>query len=194
MWLALLAGFAVMHRAAALGARAAAREARLSSALPLSRDRQVRALAEAKAAYGFDTILVSREALEREGLREIRERADEVLKTTRTLVTVSYGGAGDISALRYTPFGATAVDDHTTIYDTVPFAVRFTNKTVLTLNQLQPVIVDRQAKTIVFAVSSTPATFEQQAALTLDLPELTLKSTSATTVTTSGNAVTLQLH
>lgn len=166
----------------------------LAKALPSSKDRHLRLLAEAKAAYGFDTILVNREALEAEGRRAIRERADEILKTTRTLVTVSYAGAGDITALRYTPFGATGVDDHTTIYETVPFAVRFTNKSVLTLKQAQPVIVDRQARTITFAVSSAPAMFEGKAAPALDLPELTLNAAGGATVTTSGNRVTIELH
>jgi hypothetical protein len=161
----------------------------LAEALPLSDDRRARLAAQAKAGYGYDSILVNREALEVEGRRAIQQRVDEILNTSRTLVTVSYAAAGDITGLRYTPFGMTAVDDHTTMYDLVPFAVRFANKTVLTLKSVLPVIVDRQARTVTFAVSTAASAFEGNAASALDLPELTLVAPAATTIRVSGNRV-----
>ena len=166
----------------------------LAKALPLSDGRRATLAAQAKAAYGYDSILVNRQALEAEGRRAIQQRADEILNTSRTLVTVSYAGAGDITGMRYTPFGMTALNDHTTMYDLVPFAVRFTNKAVLNMKSVVPVIVDRQAKTITFAISTVATAFDGKSASALDLPELTLTASAATTVTVSGNKVSIELR
>jgi len=166
----------------------------LAKALPLSDDRRATLAAQAKAAYGYDSILIHRQSLEAEGRRVIQQRVDEILETPRTLVTVRYGGAGDITGMRFTPFGMTAVNDHTTMYDLVPFAVRFTNKVVLTLKSVQPVIVDRQAKTVTFAISTAATAFEGKGASALDVPELMLTVSAATTITVFGNKVTIDLR
>lgn len=166
----------------------------LAKALPLSDARRAALAAQAKAEYGYDSILVNRQTLEAEGRRAVQKRMDEILETSRTLVTVSYAGAGDITAMRYTPFGMTAVNDHTTMYDLVPFAVRFTNKVVLNLKSVVPVIVDREARTVTFAISTAATAFNGKAGSALDLPDLTLTASAATTITVSGNKVSIELR
>lgn len=166
----------------------------LGQALPLTAERRAALAAQAKATYAYDSILVNRRALEAEGRRAIQQRADEILNTARTLVVVSYAGAGDITGMRYTPFGMTAVNDHATIYDLVPFAVRFTNKAVLTLKTVVPVIVDRQAKTVTFAIATAATAFDGKSAAALDVAELTMSASAMSTITVSGNKVTIELR
>lgn len=166
----------------------------LDGALHLSNDRRASLVAQAKSEYGYDSVFVNRQALEREGRLLIQKRVDAILNTPRTLVTISYAGAGDINGMGYTPFGVTAVDDHTAIYDLVPVAMRFTNKVVLRMKSVVPLIVDRQAKTVTFAVSSAPALFEGKGPAGLDLPELSLGASPATTITVSGSKVRIELR
>lgn len=166
----------------------------LGKALPLSADQQAALVSKAKAEYGYDTTLVNRLAMEAQGRRDIQDRLDAILNTTQTLVTVNYAAAGAITGLRYTPFGAMAVNDHTTIYDLVPFAVRFANKAVLILNSVRPVVVDRQAKTITFAISTSATAFDGKDVASIKIPELTLTASTDTRITVAGNRVAIELR
>lgn len=166
----------------------------LAEAIPMSADRRAALVAQARSRYGYDSILVNRQAFEREGRRLIQQRVDAIVNTPTTLVTISYGGAGDINGMSYTPFGITAVDDHTAIYDLVPIAMRFTNRVVLRLKSVVPVLIDRQAKTVTFAVSSAASLFEGEGAAGLDLPELTLSASPGTTIAVSANRVRIELR
>jgi len=70
----------------------------------------------------------------------------------------------------------TAANNHKTMYDVVPFAVRFTNKVIVTLKSVQPVIVDRQAKTDTFAISTAATAFDGKGASAFDVPSLLVKT------------------
>ena len=166
----------------------------LALAIPLPDERRAALVTQTKAEYGYDTIFVNRQVFEREGRRLIRERVDAILSSSRTLVTISYGGAGEITGMGYTPFGVTAVDDQTAIYDLVPIAIRFGNGVVLRMKDVVPVLIDRQARTVTFAISSAPALFEGRSASALDLPELTLDGSPRTTIAVSGNRVRVELR
>ena len=96
--------------------------------------------------------------------------------------------------MSYTPFGVTAVNDHTAIYDLVPVAMRFANRVVLRLKSTVPVLIDRQAKTVTFAVATAPSSFEGKGASGLALPELSLTASPATTISVAGNKVTIELR
>jgi hypothetical protein len=166
----------------------------LAGAIPMSADRRANLVAQAKAEYGFDSILVNRQAFEKEGRRIIQSRVDSIVNTTQTLVTISYAAAGDITGLGYTPFGVTAVNDHTAIYDLVPVAVRFRNRVILRMKSTVPVVIDREAKTVTFAIASAPALFEGKSAAGIDIAELTLGGSPATTISVSGNKVKIELR
>lgn len=166
----------------------------LDTALHLSADRRTQLIAQAKNEYGYDTVLVNRQALETEGRRLVQQKVDAILNTQRTLVTIDYAGAGDINAMSYTPFGITAVDEHTAIYDLVPIAIQFRNRVVLRMKVVTPLLIDRQAKTVTFAVSSAPSLFEGKAASALDLSDLSLTASPNTTISVSGNKVRIQLR
>jgi hypothetical protein len=87
----------------------------LAAAVPMSPDQRASLVSQAKAEYGFDSIFVNRQAFQKEGQRIIQSRVDSMVNTTQTLVTISYAAAGDITGMGYTPFGVTAVNDHTAI-------------------------------------------------------------------------------
>lgn len=166
----------------------------LNDAIPHSADRRDALVRQAQLEYGYDTIFVNRQSLEHEGRRLIQQRVEEILSSSKTLVTVSYGVAGDITGMGYTPFGVTAVDNHSVIYDLVPIAMRFSNGVVLRMKSVVPVLIDRQAKTVVFAVASPAALFEGKGPAGLDLPELTLDGSPATTIAVTGHKVRIELR
>lgn len=166
----------------------------LAAAIPLSADQRANIVSRAKAEYGYDSIFVNRQAFQQEGQRIIQGRVDSIVNTTRTLVTISYAAAGDITGMGYTPFGVTAVNDHTAIYDLVPVAIRFANRVILRMKSTVPVLVDREAKTVTFAITSAPASFEGKGAAGVDIAELTLSGSPATTISVSGNRVSILLR
>jgi hypothetical protein len=95
-----------------------------------------------------------------EGRRFIQQRVDSILGTSKTLVTISYAAVGEKIGMGYTPFGVTAVTDHSAIYDLVPVAVQFPNKVVLRMKSVVPLLVDRGERTVTFAVEAPPSAFE----------------------------------
>jgi hypothetical protein len=165
----------------------------LAAAIPLSTDQRARLVAQSKAEYGYDSIFVNRQALEAEGRRLIQQRVDSILGTSKTLVTISYAPVGEKIGMGYTPFGVTAVTDHSAIYDLVPVAVRFANKVVLRMKSVVPLLVDRGARTVTFAVEAPPSAFEGMGAAGLDLAEFTLSGSASTTIAISGNKVRIEL-
>lgn len=88
----------------------------------------------------------------------------------------------------------TSVNEHTAIYDLTPVAMRFTNRVVLRMKSVIPVLIDREAKTVTLAVGSAPPAFEGKGADGLDLAELTLSGSPATTIAISGNKVSIDLR
>ena len=165
----------------------------LAAAIPLSSDQRARLVAQSKAEYGYDSIFVNRQALEAEGRGFIQQRVDRIVNTSQTLVTISYGGAGDIRGIGYTPFGVTAVNDHTAIYDLVPITVGFPKPVVLRMKSVIPLLIDREAKTVTFAVASAPALFEGKGASGVDIPELSLSGSPGTKISVVGNKVRIDL-
>ena len=166
----------------------------LNAAIPLSPEQRANLVSQAKAEYGFDSILVNRQAFQREGQRIIQSRVDSIVNTKQTLVTINYASAGDINGMAYTPFGVTAVNDHTAIYDLVPIGVRFTNGVVLRMKSRIPLLVDRQAKTVTFAIASAAAAFEGKGTAGVNIAELTLSGSPATAITVSADKVSIQLR
>ncbi len=166
----------------------------LAAALPAPAARRDSLVAQARAEFGYDSVLANRRAMEAEGRRIIQGRVDAILNTAQTLVTVDYAAAGGIKGMGFTPFGVTAVRDSVAIYDLVPIAVRFANGVLLRLKTVVPVLVDRRAQTLSFAVASPARAFSIQPGAQLDLPELTLGPSPGTAMAISGNHVRLTLR
>jgi hypothetical protein len=166
----------------------------LAAALPLSPDRRAALAEAAKTNFGYDSLFANRQAFEAEGHRIIQQRVAAILQTSQTLVTIDYSATGDLRGMGYTPFGVTAVNDHAAIYDLTPVAVGFANRVVLRMKSVIPIILDRGAKTVTFAVASAPALFEGKAAGGVDVAELTLSGSPNTTISVSGNHVNIVLH
>jgi len=60
----------------------------------------------------------------------------------------------------YTPFGVTAVTDHSAINDLAPVAVRFATKVVLRMKMIVPLLVDRGEHIVTVEVEASPSAFE----------------------------------
>jgi hypothetical protein len=95
--------------------------------------------------------------------------------------------------MSYTPFGVTAVNNHTAIYDLVPVAMQFSNRVVLRLKSVVPVLVDREAKTVTFAIAGAPALFDGKGASGVDTPELSLSGAAGTKISVAGSKVRIDL-
>jgi len=165
----------------------------LVEAMHLSPAQREASVSQAKARYGYDTLFANRQAFAAEGRRFIQQKVDSILGTSKTLVTISYAAAGEKIGMGYTPFGVTAVTDHSAIYDLVPVAVRFANKVVLRMKAIVPLLVDRGERTVTFAVAAPPSAFEGRGAAGLDLAEFTLSGSASTTIAISGNKVRIEL-
>jgi hypothetical protein len=165
----------------------------LEEAVPLTRARRATLVERAQGSFGYDSILANRVGFEAEGRRRIAAKLQAILGDTGTIVTIRYDTAGAALRMAYTPFGVTAVSAHAAIYELVPIAIRFPNDVVLRMKSAAPVLVDRGAGTVSFAVGSDPGLFTQ-AASGLDLPELTLAPSARTIVAAHGSRVTIELH
>ena len=166
----------------------------LAAALPLSAARRDTLLARAKSRIRYDTIFVNRQAFEREGRQLIQQRVDAIVNTKRTRVTIDYSGVGEELRMAYTPFGVTGVNEHAAIYDLTPLAFRFANKAVLRMKSVIPVIVDRKARTLTFAVNSAASAFSGQDGKAIDVAELSLTAAPGTSVSVRDNQVRISLR
>ena len=104
------------------------------------------------------------------------------------------GSVGDIGGMGYTAFGVTAVNDHTAIYDLLPVAVQFADRVVLRMKSVVPLLIDREAKTVTFAIASAPRVFERKGPSGVDIAELTLSGSTTTAISVSGNKVRIELR
>lgn len=161
----------------------------LARATALSDARRQEYLDRAKVEYRYDSLLTGCLAFEQAGHRYVQQRVDSILHTDRTLVTVSYGEAGGIAGMAFTPFGVTPVTPRVTLYDLVPLEIHLRNGVVLHMKQIIPVLLDRDERTISFAVATPAAAFEGQGAAGIDNAEFSLGSSPPPTVTITGNRV-----
>lgn len=166
----------------------------LERALALSAADREAAFAQARADYGYQQILAEKEAFAAEGRRLIQARVDSIVGTRRTLVTIRYGAAGERMGISYTPFGVTAINNRSAIYDLVPIAIRFANRVLLRMKAVVPTIVDRSAHTITFAIGTPAGGIVAAADGSIDVGEFSLSASANTTVAVDGNRVTIELR
>ncbi len=110
-------------------------------------------LAEAKAQYGYDTLLAEKQTYERDGRAAAQARLDALMDSDRTLVRVSYGAvSADPPGLGFTSFGVTPLGNGRAIYDLVPIRAQFSDDARLVLQVVTPVLVDPVRREVVFVV------------------------------------------
>ena len=103
--------------------------------------------------------------------------------------------AGDlrgIAGMAFTPFGVSKVAESLTIYDMVPLAARFANKSELRFTKVIPVLVDKAAKQMKFVVQTKPSAFEAQKGSEIKSDEFSLTG-SRYELKVSGNKVLIKL-
>lgn len=165
----------------------------LTQALSLSHDQQGRMVSQAKADFGYDSIYSNRQTFEAEGRRIVQEKLRSILETRQTLVVIDYSETGDLRGMGYTPFGVTAVDDHTAIYDLTPIAVGFANRAVLRMKSVIPVVVDRRSRTVTFAIPTPAVNVAQLASKGVDTQEFSLSGSGIGVIERSNNVVRIRL-
>ncbi|MBI2795341.1 MAG: hypothetical protein HYX65_01380 [Gemmatimonadetes bacterium] len=163
----------------------------LAAAVAMSEAERRALLDTTLRAYGHAAALTTAQAFEREGRAAIQRKVDAIVQTTRTLVQVRYAAAGDRLGMGYTPFGVTAVTSQSAIYDLVPVALRFGNRVLLQMKSVIPLLLDRGAHTVTFAVDSPPAAIAEAVARGIDVAEFSLGAAPGATAQVEGNRVTI---
>lgn len=165
----------------------------LKQSLNLSTREQAKYLEKAKSEYNYDQALKNKLQFETEGKQKIQEKLDAILKTKGTLIKIHFGTVTNEFAIGYTPFGVTNVGKNAAIYEMVPIGIRFRKGVGLQMKQAIPVLIDKETKTITFAVSTDAAKFENGTKESIDVDEFTLKGAKSE-IRRSGNVVEIELN
>ena len=166
----------------------------LTEALMLTLDERTRAVAVAKQAYGYDSILAAKGELERRGRLAITARADSIRSAGRATLTIAYARAGSRLGMAFTPFGVTAVAPQVAIYDLVPITVRFENGAELTMKEVTALIVDRKEKTVTFAARAPADSIVQRADGSIETEQFSIVSPAPVMLTRNGRAVRIEFR
>jgi hypothetical protein len=148
----------------------------LKKAVNLTNAEQEEFLQKAKNDYNYDRVYQEKLTFEQEGKKQIEEKADAILKTYKTLVTISYKGYTDKIGISYTPFGVTQINENAAIYDMVPVSVIFKKDVILKFKKVVPVIIDKDKKEIIFAIDTPVSEFGTDIVNELNMDEFTLKN------------------
>lgn len=165
----------------------------LKQSLNLSQSEQAKYLEKAKSEYNYDQAWQNKLKFEAEGKQKIQEKLDAILKTKNTLVKIFYGKITDELTIGYTPFGVTSISKNSAIYELVPIAIRFKKGVGLQMKQAISVLIDKEAKTITFAISTDAAKFENGIKEVIETDEFLIKGTKSE-VRRKDNAVEIELN
>jgi hypothetical protein len=164
----------------------------LKNAVKLSKADFEKYLQQAKTEYNYEQVYQEKLVFEQEGKKRIQEKIDTILKTDKTLVTISYGGYTEEIGIGFTPFGVTQINENSAIYDMVPITVIFKKGVALRSKEIIPMIIDQGKKEITFAIDSPVSKFGSGAVNQLDMDEFTLSNVEMM-IKTKGNHITIQL-
>lgn len=129
----------------------------LKKAIKFTPEKEIELLEQTKREYNYEQAYGDKLEFEKQGQDYKQSKLNEILKTEKTLVTISYDGFSErAGVVRYTPFGILAIDDKTNLFDLVPIEVLFKENVTLDMRKALPVIVDKLNKRVVFAVSLLP--------------------------------------
>ncbi len=146
----------------------------LKKAVDLSPSELNRYLELAKSEYKYDEAYTTKLEFEQEGKKKIQEKLASILQTDRTLVKIKYGGFVDKIIYGFTPFGVTQISKRSAIYDMIPMVITFKEGVELKTKQIIPLLIDREAKMIAFAVSTPLTKFDLSTSNKLETDEFIL--------------------
>jgi hypothetical protein len=164
----------------------------LKEAVNLTNAELEKFLQKAKNDYNYDRVYQEKLIFEQEGKKQIEEKANAILKTSKTLVTISYKGFADKIGMAYTPFGVTQINENEAIYDMVPVSVHFKKDAVLNFKKVVPVIVDKNKREIIFAIDIPASEFGTDVVSELSNDEFTLTNVKML-IEKKNNHVSIQL-
>lgn len=142
------------------------------------------ALADARAADGWDALLAGKQAFEAKGLRAARAAA-EAIERAPNLLTLDFSAVDASPGLTFTPFGLTRVDAARTIYGVIPMSGQLGSHASFQQERVAPVLVDTGRKTLSFALAGPPDLAgpgqdeSPRADLVLELPGATVRARRA---------------
>ncbi|MBX7170844.1 MAG: hypothetical protein K1X72_07800 [Pyrinomonadaceae bacterium] len=165
----------------------------LKQSLNFSAGEQAKYLEKAKSEYNYEQALQNKIKFETEGKQKIQEKLDAILKTKNTLVKINFGTVTNEFGIGYTPFGVTNVGKNAAIYEMVPIGIRFKKGVVLQMKQAIPVLIDKDAKTVAFAISTDAAKFENGIKEAVETDEFSLKGAKSE-IKRDGNKVEINLY
>lgn len=163
----------------------------LKTAAKLSKADREKYLQQAKLEYKYSQIYKEKLKFKQEGKIRTQKMIDSILKTSNTLLTISYKGYTDNIGIGCTSFGVTPINDHSSIYDMVPIRVSFKEGVLLQFKKVVPVIIDKEKKEINFAVSS-PVFMGNEPVINLDTDEFSLLNAKIEYIK-KGNHIIIQL-
>lgn len=147
----------------------------------------------AKTEYKYEQAFQNKSKFEAEGKQKIQEKLDAILKTKNTLIKIHYGKITDELAIGYTPFGVTSISKTSAIYEMVPIGIRFKKGVGLQMKQAIPVLIDKDAKTLTFAISTDATKFENGMKEAIEVDEFLLKGAKSE-IRRKDNLVEIELN
>jgi len=164
----------------------------LKKAVPLTAAERASLVARARTECGSDALSAEKRRFEQEGRAVLNDQLKGILETRDTLVVIDYSGPGGIAGMAFTPFGVTKLAEDLVLYDMVPLAGRFTDKSEFRFARVIPVLIDKAARQMKFAVKTKASAFEARKGEGLAVEEFSLTG-ARYEVETSGNQVLIRL-
>ena len=130
----------------------------LKESVKLSATQVQEYLQSAKKDYNYEKALADKQQFQKEGEIYAQNKANQILKTDKTLIRITYSGFAERASLsRFTPFGITKVSQNMSIYDLVPVLINFRDGVKLDMRKVYPVIIDKEKKQVLFAINTAPS-------------------------------------
>ncbi|MEQ8768595.1 MAG: hypothetical protein RL885_32110 [Planctomycetota bacterium] len=130
------------------------------------------ALERAWSGARADSLIAEKRNLAEDGEAEFKARLASILQSDATVLVIDYSALPDETVgLGYTPFGLTRLDDDRTIYTMVPVSVALPGGFGLQQTRPSPLLHDRAAKTLTFALSEKLGSAEAASAFGGELGE-----------------------
>ena len=148
----------------------------LEDAMNLSKPLKEEYLGTAKKEYDYSRIYEEKLIFKKDGEKYLTEKRESILKTSKTLISVSYGMYDKIQRMGYTAFGVNRIDDDEAIYELVPVRIYFAegHERALTFKKVVPVLINRKTRVVSFAVETPLSQVQEGIVDRLDIGEFTL--------------------
>ncbi len=150
----------------------------LDEAMNLSKSQKEEYLSNAEEEYDYRKIYEEKLVFQKEGEEYLAEKRDSILKTPKTLISISYSMYDKIHSIYHTAFGVTRIDEDAAIYELVPIKIFFNagKERSLTFNKVIPVLINRKARMVSFAADTPLSDIREGSVDRLETGEFTLSS------------------